>query len=281
MSLLIILWLLFELDWLWIIPWVMFTPAAVVLAIVLIFLVIAVLLALVPIRYQAKASTGEAGHTARIKVTYMFGLLSFWFVYKDGEARQRICLAGRTIWGTKKKPPPESSPKPTEPKPYVPQKIELEDTDEIVPKVERTAPVKPPLIQRFQNIKNQIYEIVHHPDRKRIPRWIWRAVKKTIKRLKPKRIEIAGSVGFADPATTAQLVGGINVFAIIWQWQDYIRVKPKFDIDTTEINLCINVKGSISIAKIASPTLWLGIKLGVLMLFRKIQNKITRKGKLK
>jgi len=267
----------------------MFTPIVVVLALVLLFLIIGIILALIPIRYRAKASTGEDGHTARAKVTYLFGLVNFWFVYKDGEVKKRLRIAGLTVWGTKKKPPPGSVPKETAV--YVPkavQLVEADDEDDIVPKVERAAPIKPPLKERFNSakerffsIKKQISEVIHHPDRKRITKWIWRAIKKTIKALKPKRIEISGTVGFADPATTAQLVGGISVFATIWQLQEYIRIKPKMEADKTEISLCANVQGSISLAKLLSPNLGLGIKLGMLMLIRKIQNKVTKRGRKK
>jgi len=271
-------------NW-WLFLWVPLWIIVGIVAFVLLILLIIIILLAIPIKYEAYALIKNGQRIIRAKVTYPF--VNYIFINKKGETKTQLKIAGRIFGGSQnKKEIPATAPKTEKPKPLhseTTKAIEAPSTTKTVKKdpVEKPPPKPPPkenfllrLKNRFITTRDKVYNVIHHPDRKRFTKWTITAIKKTIRTLKPQGIEIKGTVGFADPALTGLLVGGAGVFATVANLQAFIEIAPKFNIEETEITLKASIVGKLSLLKFIWPTITWAIKCGTVLLFRKIQNKI-------
>ena len=81
--------------WLW---WLLLSPYLLVGGLLVIALLILAILLIGQIRYSIKASIHDK-QTAHVNVTYLFRLVRCTLIYKDGEQRSRISIAGMQLGG--------------------------------------------------------------------------------------------------------------------------------------------------------------------------------------
>jgi len=267
----------------WLFLWVPLWIIAGIVALALLLLLIIVVLLAIPIKYNAVAVTKGGKYSIRVRAKYLFA--TYTYIRKTGETKTQLKVAGRVLRNSQDKSKTEQKTEKS-----ISKESKTSDESTTSKKSTTTKPkgfhtsstVQKPkdnfftrTKERFITTRDKIYSIIYNPDRKRFTRWTITAIKKTIRSLKPKRISIEGTVGFADPALTGLLIGGTDAFATVANLRDHIQIAPKFDIDQTEINLKAKIEGKLSLLKFVMPTISWATKCGTVLLFRKIQNKIS------
>jgi len=232
-----------------------------VLAFLLFLLLLPLLLVIIfaPVRYSIDAKVGEENF-ALVRVRYLLGLFRLTYEYPAKEGKDALTVAA--AWHTFTKPE-EKEDKPGVLPDETPQ-------EEIIPKdVAETAPEKPaeeppeePSNKggSYQKFKNTAQSVLTYPHLKTIISLVFQCLKKTGKVFLPKHVDIYGSVGFSDPSTTGLVMGACESLTGVLGLRDKIRLYGKFEADNTDICLDIDVRGSVSIARLSWPVIWLVLK---------------------
>jgi len=120
--------------------------------------------------------------------------------------------------------------------------------------------------QKTEKIKNNLKKLLNtantvltYPHRKTIMELILVCFKKYRRILIPKHLKINGEIGFSDPSRTGIFFGVYGVIVSILEIQS-IRLQAVFDIDETILRLDADIRGSITIAGLTWPLLWLAWK---------------------
>jgi len=253
---------------------------ALVLLYLLLFVLILILLVLfVPFWYRAEGSYNNGNVTGYGRASWLLGLLSLTF---DDTNTITARVLGIRVWRFTEQKTPEATPSPAETK----VETKTQSTEKTVNNI--TAETNPPPANTAKNkipsyseqkqeeqqsdepkksikgkftefsskIKNtwdQIQYYKNHPDRSEIISQAKLLIKRTIKSVLPKRLEISGTYGFEDPSQTGFATAGIS---IVTQFvYPRIRINTKPDFTQQVINLSLLVKGKIWIIALLVPML--------------------------
>jgi hypothetical protein len=249
---------------------------------VIIFLPLILLILFAPLRY-AVVARADKNITVRAKASYLFRLITAQYVYSNGTLKSRLKIAGITVSGSRKNKKvqttntPEKTRDDTEQNNNEPVETMTPDTQQ------NNEPTKPPTpdTQQYNNEPletptpekekspppdektstsgfNKLKNILTYPELKTIISLTLKCLKKTTKTLLPKRLDIFGTVGFADPAATGMFIGFYETVAGLLSLRDKIRLYA--DFAEPGIKAKVSLAGSISIARLLRPVVWLVCK---------------------
>jgi len=295
LGLLVLLWVLGFAVGIRVFPvlfWVCSAPLLLVLFIILVTLA----LAIIPVRYRVKANTGVGTEQAAFaKVNYLFGLIRGTYVYENGESKLKYYIAWFDLSKRRKASKAENFKEDSECQaPYSPEKsnflkifekyVEPEHDDSGKrDEVKHPPPAAPKSKSKFSDkinnikakyaeTKSKIDAVLTYPNRKIIMRLVFGTIKKFFKTLKPKHLDISGRIGFEDPSKTGLFMGLYEALADVLKIRNNVRLVSDFDTPTTVIDLKINAKGSISVARMTRPFIGLLIKKPIRTLIKDLLN---------
>jgi len=273
--------------WLW---WVLMSPfllAGGVLAIVLLLLTI---LCLGRLRYSVNAKVGD-NNTAYVEVSYLMRLVHFVQDYRDGKSESVTKIAGIRLGESKprkkkRKAKPPKSDKHATTKEYaskeasqaiskvVPVEGSSEEAASTPTQLSTTA--KPdskkndhttkktttPESEKLEKEKKdrlkplkQAKAVLTYPDRKIIMNLCLRFIKKLLKALKPKHLDIHGVVGFDDPCTTGWAMGAYEAAVGVTGLRHKVRILGNYLEKALELN--IEANGRTRLWSLIWPFVWL------------------------
>ena len=204
------------------------------------FVLLVIIFLAIPVRYKVDANTGVGGQsTAYVRITYLFGLVRMTYKYINNDGLVKIRIFGIPV-GRKKKQLPEA-----ERKSFF-NKIAEENKPDKTKKPDKS---KTPIKKRLTGIKDNISAVLTYPNRKAVIDLFKKMLKRQWKIIKPKKLNISGQVGFADPAQTGFLFAAYGVVAEFLNIRKYIQLSGNFDTPHTVVLLDIYVKGSINAAR--------------------------------
>jgi len=244
-----------------IILWVLLVIAAIVLLFVL-------LLAL-PIRYTISANVGGSeGTSAKAKVRYLFGLIRGNYVYDKSEGELQAYIA----WFKLNKKRDDIQEKTEHFEKVMPQTpVELVKDIEALKDIDDAPPLKTfnkedkpsffsSLKAKIIKIKEKINAVLEFPNKRLIASLVMGTLKKMAKLLKPKHINISGTIGFTDPATTGMFFAAYESVAHLLDIRQNVKLDGNFDTEKTTVALDVYVKGSISVGRMILPLIGLALK---------------------
>jgi len=248
-----------------IVKWILFGLLALVS---LPFVLLAAIFMAIPVRYNVNVNTGRDGQNiAHVRATYLFGLVCMTYEYLNGEGATKIRILSIPL-GKKKQPPSDSKIK-------SPNKRKLAKEAKKAKKSEKTAkPGKPErsIIKKLKGIKDNVTAVLTYPNRKTIIDLVKKMLKKQWKVLKPKKMNISGVVGFADPSQTGFFFAAYGVVAEFLNIRKHIQLSGNFDTPSTVVMLDIYVQGRISALRMVLPILNLVRKKPIRKLIKEIIN---------
>ena len=245
-----------------VVKWVLFGLLALV-ALPLVLLVI--IFMTIPVRYKVEAATGRAdGNRVFVRITYLFGLIRA--TYRDDTVKFRIF--GIPI-GRKKTQQPDAEEKAGK-KPSGLLKFASKKT----PKKEPAKPDKPkiPLKKRLSGIMDNIAAVWNYPNKKDIASAVKKMCIKQWGILRPKKLNISGEVGFADPSRTGFFFAGYGVVTEFLNIRKHVQLHGNFDTDRTVVALDVFAKGSINAARMMFVLLGFACKKPIRKLIKDIIN---------
>ena len=251
-------------TWIWMILWGILWLLLGILALVVAIMLLIIILLAIPIRYDVRATTGEdAGNTAFVKVSYLLRLVRMVYEYRDGVGKFKVKVLFFTLGKKRKKGGtvgvvsvrPNISPRSGDSK--TSGLLRFARNDELPPK---------------KDFFKTINTVLTYPNRKIIIDLMLQTAKKMLKILKPKRFLVTGTVGFSDPSTTGLFVGACEAAVEYFDIRKNVQLGGNFDTSKTEARLKINVKGSVSIARMALPIIRLWLKKPIRTLIRDMKN---------
>ena len=284
---------------LWVIMWIFIWILIVVAAIILLVLILCV----IPVRYKVDARVGD-NTAAKVRASYLFGLVRVFYEYGEGRSDMKWYLAWRQMGGEKeprkrkkhrnKGHTPVETTKAAESddalgivKAEIKRNLQQFPYEHITPPSEMKArePTKeapPPKPEEKEESNPQskgdtsgklkkIRDILTDPQVKATIKLVLEALKWFGRILWPKYIDISGEVGLADPADTGFLLGAYEAIAAMLRLRRKIRIVGDFTADTTVVRLNIAVKGSISVARLTMPVIWLWTKKPIRAVIRTIR----------
>ncbi|MCL2187517.1 MAG: hypothetical protein FWC16_06750 [Defluviitaleaceae bacterium] len=202
-----------------------------------------------PLRYAVVARVGGET-TVRAKARYLF--ISFRYLLQKGESKTQIRIFGFPI---KTKAPTKEPEKKT-----TFEEIIQEKADEIIPADEepKDTPKDVPPPKPEEKKPSKLRSILTYPQLKTIISLVYQCLKKTLRILLPKKLNISGTVGFDDPAATGMFFGAYAGIASALRLREKVRLTA--DFAEAGVRLKISAGGSISIARLTLPVLWLACK---------------------
>jgi len=214
---------------LWVILWVL----AALLALVLLF----VILTAVPIRYSLRSSyDGEA--TVMFKVSYLLKLVRYKYEYKNGEGFSDLRILFFKINPEKSHmlrsvfTIPEEIKEPQRP---APQAAPTKACEKPKPKMKKES--------------QSLYRVLTDTHGKTMIKQIFTAIKKIFHIVRPKHIEVTGTIGLSCPFDTAMLLGAYESLASIFNVRKQVRLVPDFNTEIVKLNA--DVRGKVNIFRIS------------------------------
>lgn len=243
---------------LWIILWILLG----ILALALLIFLIAIMLASIPIRYKITATTGDST-TAYVEASYFFRLILFIYEYRNDEDTMSL-----RIFGFRKKLSDENgSSYPEEPIAETP--ITPIQEAEKSPQPKKSPPKgKEEEKSTFGETATIIQTALTYPHRKIIMKSCLGTLKKIIIILKPKKIDISGTVGFSDPAYTGVFIGAYESLVSMLRLRKQVRLAGDFDTPAFAARLNVFVCGSVSAIQLMIPLIKLIIQKPIRMIIK-------------
>ncbi|MCL2372719.1 MAG: hypothetical protein FWC78_04875 [Defluviitaleaceae bacterium] len=226
---------------LWVLLWIIVGLLGLVLALLL----LAVLLMFVPIKYELKAAR-DGSTTALLRVSYLFRLVYVVYDYREDADKLTVRIAGIRL-NTGKKPTRLTKAKAAKAK-----KKSAPSKKAARPKRKKTSSLK--------NGLTSFKKAWQHPHRKVIVSLSWQAIKKSMRGLKPKKIDIQAAVGLGDPANTGLALGAYEVVAGLVGFRQHVRLDGDFEADEAFIRFNAYIRGNINLGKMAMPYMRLVLK---------------------
>jgi len=215
------------------------------LALVLAIMLLMVILAIAPIRYNVKISTMQPT-TALVKVSYFFRLI--YFVYEYNENKSNTTLR---ILGFRKKLDFDNLI--TEKKTREKKTLEKKNNEKKVKPKEKKS-------SKDRGIIETIQSVLTYPQRKTIMDMCMRTMKKYMRIIKPKKFNISGVIGLADPASTGFFLGMYEAVAGVLGIRRSIRLSGDFESESVTARLNIIIEGRVSFARLSIPFVWLALQ---------------------
>jgi hypothetical protein len=97
---------------------------------------------------------------------------------------------------------------------------------------------------------------------RRIGRVIW-----------PRHLFVSGEVGFADPAATGVFMGAFEALAGAFRLRHRICLSGDFTAESTVVRLKADARGSLSIARLSIPIIWLLLQKPIRAVIRDVLRK--------
>jgi hypothetical protein len=95
--------------------------------------------------------------------------------------------------------------------------------------------------------------VLTYPPLKTIIRLTFHCVKKTVKALVPKRLDVLGAIGFSDPAVTGMFIGYYEIAAAFLNLREKVRISA--DFAEPGVRLKITAAGGFTLARLSWPVL--------------------------
>jgi len=249
-----------------------FVLITIVAAIALPFVLIVILLCIVPIRYSVNAEFSEKTN-AIAKASYLFGAVRVLYRYKDGEGHVKWRVFGFPLSFKKtsktKQNKEDASEASTAKKA---EQTEITPGSTIPGEKQEEKSAEKPKAGVYKKLKSAKAYLTSTQG-KTIIKLALEASKRLFITLMPKHLNIQGSVGFSNPADTGLFIGAYEAIAGVAGVRDSIRLRGDFDTDKTVIQIILSARGSLSIARLSKPALWLltkkPIRTGIMALLRK------------
>ncbi|MCL2217419.1 MAG: hypothetical protein FWB91_10440 [Defluviitaleaceae bacterium] len=227
------------------------------------------LLCVVPIRYKIN---GETDGEIYARVSYLFGLVSFVYEFREGEGKSTLRIAGiRLSRRTKEKAAEavtDSAKKAT---------VETEDSiieAKLDDSESHESPKKPEKKSGgFMKMIKTVKAVLTYPQGKTIIKLVFEAIRRTGRVIWPKYLRVSGKVGFADPSATGMFVGAYEALAGAFRMRHAVCISGDFTAESTVVSLSIAAKGSVSIARISIPFIRLLFRKPIRTLIKDIWRK--------
>lgn len=227
------------LVFLWIMTWILLGLVVIVFA--LVFLVI--LLSAVPVKYSAKVCRDESTELF-VRASWFFRLVRFVYENRGGAERMDFRVLFFKI-GVKKKKPSRKVAKAVEKKPQAEKPLE------------RPPPQKKEgFTKRLENARNVLTDL----QLKSIIKPVLATMRKIVRRLLPKYIDVSGVVGLPCPFETGLLFGVYETVAGVFRFRDKVRLSGDFDTDVMVLRVNAEVRGRFSALSLALPVIQLILK---------------------
>jgi len=259
--------------WLW---RIILAPYVLVGVIVVLVLFLTIVLCLGRIRYRVDATIGD-DKTAYVEVSYLMRMVHCVFIYRDGNFDNRIRIAwirpGEEKPNKKKRKKKKADSKKSTPvenglAAYVAQQVEEafangeatkstnQDAKDNIPAPEQNKSSTEPEEKkdRLKPLK-QAKAVLTYPDRKIIIGLCFQCLKKFVKALKPKVLDIKGVIGFDDPCTTGWAMGAYEAAAGVMQLRHKVRLVGNYCEKALELD--IEAKGRTRLWGLLWPFIWL------------------------
>ena len=278
-----LLWWIFGFTVFLVFLWIFASPLLLVLFIILLTFV----LICIPIGYRVTAKTGAGEYAAQAKFSYLLGLVRGGYAYQKGGGKLDIYIAWFNLT-KKREPKAEHKPghgeegsqtvakllsilekvnEPEEPAPKEKSKLASKQEQK------QTAKEGTSFKEKYRDFKTMKDKVLNYPNRKVITALVLGAVKKIIKTLKPKKIDISGIIGFADPSKTGMFIGIYESIVGMLKIRKHVRLGGNFDTEATVIDLNAYIKGRISIIRMILPIFGLWLKKPIRVLIKDLRRK--------
>lgn len=225
---------------LWIILWI--------LAAILGLILLIVALSAVPVKYVVNAK--QAGKTEfSVRASWLFRFLRVEYSNFGQEEKFFVKILFFNVYSLKKKQKP---PRP--------------DRKKVRKKArKKTAPEKkePEVLAKAQ-------DVLTYGQLKTIIKLALGTAKKIAKRLRPKKFEVTGIIGFSCPYQTGMFFAAYETVAGIFPLRKNIDLTGEFNTDETVIRLDADIRGKINIFRITVPVVALLLKKPVRNLIKKL-----------
>ena len=251
---------------LWVLMWIIIWIFIVIFGLILLVLLLCVL----PISYNVKAVTGEKTDIS-VRVNYLFRLVGLTFEHHEGKSETIFRIAWFKMGAGKKII--EAAEKLGE---------GVEKETEILEKVEEDKGLKKPEPEDepeekseggTQNILKTVKAVLTYPQGKTIIKLVFEALRKTGRIIWPKKWRVTGEVGFANPCNTGWFLGAYEAVSGALRLRDKVCLSGDFAAEDTVVRLNITARGSISIARLSIPIIWLLFKKPIRSLIKDLWRK--------
>lgn len=206
----------------------------IVLWIILGLLALPVVLLAVPVKY----SVDSENTNVTVRVTYLLRLVRCTFEYREGTAKTDLRVLFFEIGKKKSKKKQKKQPV---------MKGDYKKPEKEPPKIKQVLPKKPAKSLTYAQGKTIIKLVVP-------------VIKKILRRIKPKYIDISGTIGFPCPADTGLFFAAYESVAGIMGLRNKIRLAGEFNTDITIVKISAKIRGKINMLRITLPMLGLLLK---------------------
>ncbi|MCL2388167.1 MAG: hypothetical protein FWC89_11570 [Defluviitaleaceae bacterium] len=235
--------------------WVNAISSIVAVALILFVLTLLLIMSIIPVRYAAKGIIDTCGdNRVSLHVNYLFRLVRIMAVYRDGFAKVgvRVGFVSVPVFDSRKSDPFKSSSAAVARK-----RLSASLTSERSKKIKQKMTKK--TIKKegkfFKNFTNY-YAVLTDAQGITIIKLALATIKKVFNVLRPKKADISGVVGFADPSSTGLFIGAYEALVAMFGFGETIRLAGKFDADTTVVQLKGNMSGRFTFFRLGIPLLW-------------------------
>jgi len=221
----------------------------------LLFLPLILLLVFAPFRYAVVARKDD-GLTVRAKASYLFRFITYRFLLKNGQSVSQLRILGIRVGGKKRQP------------------AKSVDVDAIIKEAQETKQTKPeaaasPEPETPKSGKGKLRSILTYPELKTIIKLVFSCIKKFLRKLLPKRLDISGTFGFDDPAATGMCLGAYESVVTMLNLRERIRLAA--DFAEPGIKLRVAASGKFSAAGLMQPMISLLMKKKIRQFIRFIR----------
>ncbi|MCL2577522.1 MAG: hypothetical protein FWE27_05670 [Defluviitaleaceae bacterium] len=233
-----------------IILWILLGLIAALLTLIL----FVILLSAVPIKYKATAEINESTNIS-VRVSWFFWLVRFVYENHGGIEKTDFRILFFKI-GARKKKNPVRSPEKTAEKISSPEKIPEK----------KPPPKKESVYKSFANLRDVLTE----SKVKTIIKPLAEVVKKIFKLLYPKHINVSGVMGLPCPFETGLIFGVYETVAGFLNIRDKVRFAGDFNTDVFVFRANAEVRGRVSVFRIAFPVIGLVLKKPVRVVLKDV-----------
>jgi len=103
--------------------------------------------------------------------------------------------------------------------------------------------------KKVEDVKSTINTVRTYPNRKIITRLTIDLLKRQLQLLKPKKLTLRGTVGFADPSQTATVIGACAVATEMFNLRKNINIGADLHADNFVADLNLHIKGRVNILR--------------------------------
>ena len=238
----------------------------VILAILLLLFVIVLLS---PLSYKVMALKDAKASAASVRVSWLFGIVRFWFKYIDDDTETRF-----SIFGIKLKCESEDNgDKPQKQK----KRKKPEKKEKKSGETSRFNPLNL-LSKRSKHSKNEpeekfgfIKDIIDFPDKKEILRLLILLTKRIFKAIKPRHFYLSGEIGLEEPDKTGLLFALLSIIRVFAGKNIYLTANFHEEV----LKIDFKMKGYTNVLKLCLPFLRFVLSKPI----RRILKRIREDGK--